>query len=551
MTVERLAIFLVMTLTLAVLIFPRLAQASEGRRVALVIGNSAYQNVVALPNPGNDAKAMAETLTKLRFKVFAYQDLNYNDMRKAVRDFAAASAGAEIGLIYFAGHGMEMDKKNYLIPIDATLASDRDVDFEALPLELVLNALEGSARLKMVLLDACRNNPFLKDMKRSVASRSIRRGLAVVEPSEGMLVSYSAKDGETASDGDGVHSPYTQALLDTMVKPGVEINLIFRIVRDEVLAKTGKQQEPYVYASLPKDPVYFIDPPAVVPPVVVTEGDKSGQVTPPETNIVVPVDMEEQARKAFELIKDSKDPGDFDMLAELYPDTFSGRVAKNRAVSMRQELAALEIEKAAKVPENTGAESSPQAHEEAAAVVVEQPSWYFARFTGADLYGGDLVPKGIKMSDASECATQCGANLSCRAFTFNHEQNRCFLKSGYEFVQLVSGVTSGLYLKAKPSEVNPVLQAQWELFLKSDLSGDDIGEYSARTFRDCMQGCKSTMGCNGFAWVYFTKRDQCWLKNGMSLSPVYSNNARRGIVSARVVNQIVRPDFVQPAYAKD
>src|SRR5438552_1937959 len=175
------------------------------KRVALVLGNSAYQNVAPLPNPVNDGAMIAATLKDAGFDVVdSRQDLPAAEIRRALRDFADRARDADIAVVYYAGHGIEVDGANYLIPVDAKLERDTDVYDEALSLDRVLVAIEPVKRLRLVILDACRDNPFTKSMKRTVASRGIERGLARVEPtSPNLLIAYSAKAGSTATDGIG------------------------------------------------------------------------------------------------------------------------------------------------------------------------------------------------------------------------------------------------------------------------------------------------------------------------------------------------------------
>src|SRR5204863_10219214 len=184
------------------------------KRVALVIGNSAYQNGPPLANPINDGAVMAATLKGAGFDVVdSRHDLGAADTRRALRDFADRARDADIAVVYYAGHGIEVDGSNYLIPVDAKLERDTDVYDEALSLDRVLLAIEPAKILRLVILDACRDNPFSKVMKRTVASRAIGQGLAKVEPtSPNMLIAYSAKAGSTAADGDGKNSPFTVAL---------------------------------------------------------------------------------------------------------------------------------------------------------------------------------------------------------------------------------------------------------------------------------------------------------------------------------------------------
>lgn len=255
----------------ALLIAPTFA--AEGR-VALVIGNSAYQSVSQLPNPANDADALAAALERLNFDVTLLNDLSGAEMRSALQDFELSAAGADIALVYYAGHGIELNGANFLIPIDARLKRDTHVEDEAISLARVQRAVEGASRLRLILLDACRDNPFIAGMQRNEARRSIGRGLARVEPPAQTLVAYAAKSGTTADDGDGDHSPYAAALLRNIETPGLEINFLFRIVHDEVLAETGGRQEPFVYGSLGATEIY-LKPAAASASATPTEPDET------------------------------------------------------------------------------------------------------------------------------------------------------------------------------------------------------------------------------------------------------------------------------------
>lgn len=242
------------------LLWSDLDPALAAKRVALVIGNGAYKHVPALPNPRNDAKDVAQKLQTLGFDVKILNDASYNDLREALAELSSSAVGAEVGAVFYAGHGIEVDHQNYLIPVDAKLETDVRVRFEAMPLDDVMAALEGVTGVRLVMLDACRNNPFISSMKIKTANRAISRGLSRVEPNVGSLVSFSAKEGTTAADGSGGHSPYTTALLANLDKPGIEINRLFRIVRDEVLAATDGEQEPYTYGSTSSVEIFLKDP---------------------------------------------------------------------------------------------------------------------------------------------------------------------------------------------------------------------------------------------------------------------------------------------------
>jgi len=237
------------------------------KRVALVIGNSNYSGAPQLPNARHDAEAIAAALRGVGFETVNLEsDLPKEKLVDTLRTFARLSEQADWALIYYAGHGIELNGTNYLIPVDARLETDRDVQFETLGLDQLLSAAEGARKLRIILLDACRENPFARQMRRTVASRSIGRGLARIEPEGGTLVAYAAKHGEIALDGEGGNSPFVTALVRHIATPGVEINKLFRLVRDDVLAATGRRQEPFVYGSLPGEDFYFA-PPLANPPV--------------------------------------------------------------------------------------------------------------------------------------------------------------------------------------------------------------------------------------------------------------------------------------------
>jgi uncharacterized caspase-like protein len=230
------------------------------KRVALVIGNSTYQNVARLGNPANDAAAMTETFRGAGFDlVETRHDLKSSEMRRALRDFSDKVRDADVAVVYYAGHGIEVDGTNYLIPVDAVLERDIDIYDEAFALDRILVTIEPAKQLRLVILDACRDNPFAKTMKRTIGSRAIGRGLAKIEPnSPNTLIAFASKAGSTASDGDSKNSPFTAALVKHIAKPGLDLRKAFGFVRDDVLRNTSNRQEPYVYGSLGGDDVPLV-----------------------------------------------------------------------------------------------------------------------------------------------------------------------------------------------------------------------------------------------------------------------------------------------------
>jgi len=246
------------------------------KRVALVVGNSEYQNVVTLANPVRDAAAIVNMFKKAGFDVVdSRRDLTNAEMRRALRDFTDKARDADIAVIYYAGHGIEVNGVNYLVPVDAMLQRDTDAYDEAISLDRILQAIEPAKRLHFVILDACRDNPFLKKMTRTVASRSMERGLIGVEPNgQNTLIAYAAKAGYTALDGDGKNSPFALALLKHLTTPGLDLRRALGLVRDDVLAATDNKQEPYYTGSLGGEDMTLVPAPAAPPKAMAdTRGD--------------------------------------------------------------------------------------------------------------------------------------------------------------------------------------------------------------------------------------------------------------------------------------
>ncbi len=235
----------------AAIVFATAAKAD--RRVALVIGNSSYRNASQLPNTINDANAVAALFRSVGFEVVnSRTDLGVLDFKRAVRDFLITAESADVAVVYYAGHGIEVNGTNYLIPVDAKLARDYDVEDEAVALDRIIWALQSVKRLRLILLDACRDNPFVVRLQRSVGIRAAAKGgLAKIDDvSADTLVGYAAKAGSVSYDGDGPNSPFASALLKHIAEPGLDIRIALGRVRDDVVKSTGGKQEPYFYGSL-------------------------------------------------------------------------------------------------------------------------------------------------------------------------------------------------------------------------------------------------------------------------------------------------------------
>lgn len=231
-----------------VVLLPTLVSA---KNVALVIGNSAYQSVSALPNPANDARAISEALRQQGFEVTLALDMDRETSGDVMRGFRDQADAADVAVVYYAGHGIEVAGVNYLVPVDAELFDERDAKGELVTVDSILDQISGAKRMKMVVLDACRNNPFEAKMKRTQRGRNVGRGLGKTEYADGdTLIAYAAAAGEITPDGEsGGNSPFTTALLTAIQGPPMDVRRLLGTVRDE-MRKSVPEAEPFVYASL-------------------------------------------------------------------------------------------------------------------------------------------------------------------------------------------------------------------------------------------------------------------------------------------------------------
>jgi uncharacterized caspase-like protein len=313
----------------ALILFSVPALAAD--RVALVIGNGAYQKVPALPNPPRDAADIAHALERLDFKVSQLNNATASEMRKALVEFGHAAEGSMMAVVFYAGHGMEAGGENWLVPTDAELRSDTDIESEAVSLRSVNLQVSKARQLGLIILDACRNNPFAAKMKRSLSTRAVARGLAPTEPTDNVLVAYAARDGTTASDGDGRNSPFTTALLRNIETPGLEISFMFRRVRDDVMSATKREQQPFVYGSLSKEEIYLKAPAASAPLVA----NLSTPPTPYQTT-AAPAEDEQ----FWQVIKTSTVSGLYEEFLSRYPKSNHVVEARERIKDLRSKQVA-------------------------------------------------------------------------------------------------------------------------------------------------------------------------------------------------------------------
>jgi Caspase domain/Putative peptidoglycan binding domain len=246
--------FLIAALSAAGLLISANTAAFADKRVAFVVGNGAYKNVPALPNPAVDAKSMARMLRNVGFDVVEGSNLSRDKMTEKLLDFGKKAEGADVALFFYAGHGIAVNGTNYLLPVDADLKSEMDVKLgAAINVDTTLEQTMGDAKVKLVFLDACRDNPFAAKIRSAKATRSVnvQTGLAEMKSGEGTLLAFATGPGQTALDGEaGTNSPFTRALLANLAQPGVEIQQAMTKVRAQVNEETSKGQLPWGHTNL-------------------------------------------------------------------------------------------------------------------------------------------------------------------------------------------------------------------------------------------------------------------------------------------------------------
>jgi uncharacterized caspase-like protein len=319
MTGRSLAVALLSAMALA----PALAcaadpvpAASGEQRIALVIGNGTYRDAPLL-NPPNDAEDVAKRLSELGFRVMLHQNATQRQMKQAIRDFSAALRGGGVGLFYFAGHGVQSRNRNYLLPVSADVQNEYELEDEAVDANLVIGAMdEAETRVNIVILDACRNNPFAKSF------RSSRQGLAQMDAAKGSLIAFATAPGSVAADGLGRNGTYTKYLLASLEQPSAEIERVFKRVAQGVSTETRGRQIPWTSSSLTGD--FFFAPPAQAP----------------KQEMPIAVVGNGQMALAIELafwdtIKASTMAEDFDEYLLRYPEGQFRGLAKNRLKVLR------------------------------------------------------------------------------------------------------------------------------------------------------------------------------------------------------------------------
>ena len=362
---------------------PAMAQ----KRVALVIGNSAYQHVPKLGNPKNDAIDMVAALKKLGFVVIEGFDLDKTAFDRKVRDFATALRGAAVGVLFYAGHGMQVGGTNYLVPVDARGESAGALDFEMVRLDLLHRTMEREAQTNIIFLDACRDNPLARDLARSLGTRSteVGRGLAAVESGVGTLISFSTQPGNVALDGAGRNSPYAGALVRQLARTGDDLSAMLIAVRNDVMKETQRRQVPWEHSALTGRFYFASPPPAASPPATAPQPQLS------------------EAERAWNLAKDTRSIAVLEAFASRYKDTFHADLARARIDELKREQAALAV------PPPRSTPAAPPAAPAAPAAIPPNAANRF----GAIAYSASTGAQGWAYDYPSREAAEAAALANC------------------------------------------------------------------------------------------------------------------------------------------
>jgi hypothetical protein len=302
--------------------------AFADKRVAFVVGNSAYRNVAPLPNPAVDARSMAKLLRNVGFDVVEGSNLTRDKMTEKLLDFGKKAEGADVALFFYAGHGIAVNGTNYLLPIDADLKSEMDVKLgAAINVDLTLEQTMGDAKVKLVFLDACRDNPFAAKIRSAKATRSlsVESGLADMKSGQGTLIAFATGPGQTALDGEaGTNSPFTRALLANIASPGVEIQQAMTRVRAQVNEETNKNQLPWGHTDLIGE--VYLNPVAAL---------AGGPVAAPNTPAVASGPVSEIELEFWRSVKDSNKPEELNAYLTNYPNGTFKPLALARIASLQ------------------------------------------------------------------------------------------------------------------------------------------------------------------------------------------------------------------------
>jgi uncharacterized caspase-like protein len=477
-------------LALVFLMLAAVPAAHAEKRVALVIGNAAYAHASTLSSPPMDADAMEAAFKRMKFDVVVrLKDLGVKPLADALSAFRREATGADMAVIYYSGHGIEIEGVNYLVPIDAKLDDHFDAPLQAIRLPDVLRQLDGSRRLRVVILDACRDNPFQQRLAQLPDRKSISvgKGFAAVREADlgqRTLVAFAAREGTTAEDRRGRLSTYTDALLKHIEKPDLEIGLLFRQVRDDVYRETKGRQQPQEYGSLGGEALYLSAPPPAVP----------AAPTPAASQIRL-----SEAAEAWDRIKDSTSIALLQRFIARYKDTFYAEMAQARVEELKKQQVAVAAPPAP--PPSTPQPTPPFGTQQS---ILNN----FQIHEGTEVTGNHAGFTSVLTLE--QCRDDCGRTAKCRAFAFRRTDGGCFwyesgkLQANSNFT---SGVTtSGLVDIASSSDNSlstrreKVDLGQFQIREGTEVTGNHAGFTSVLTLEQCRDNCSRTAKCRAFAF---------------------------------------------------
>jgi hypothetical protein len=483
-------------------------------KLALVIGNSKYTQLPALANPANDATLLSENLKQLGFTVTALTDQTQAQMKSSIAQFTQAvtvSGSDTIALLYYAGHGVQIDGTNYLIPVDANVQTAGDVVLGAVSASDLLKTLElAQAKVNVLVLDACRDNPFKSN------TRGVSRGLARVEAPAGSIVAYATAPGQVAADGDGNNSPYAEALAKNLAVPGLALESVFRQVRIEVSDKTSGAQVPWEETSLTQE--------------VVLKATESQSAAPPPTPTVT-IAPEQASASAYMVAVGSNKIEDYLSFLQKHPGAKEAPLAlrniemladeKNWREAVQQNtLGAYKIYMNLHPQGSYIAEAQNQIAALTTTVAVTPPPKIIPKSNAPDVAsmlersGYDVSGKDIQTLrnvGFNECSNTCATTSACVAAAYREDLRRCYLKSTATLMirndKVRMAIRSDLRKSVRTSAI--------EMLPQVDFPGGDMFPNSTKvdTAQSCLRLCEKTNGCNGFSYV--TSNKACWLKAGI------------------------------------
>ena len=471
--------------------FASFAQAASDR-VALVIGNGAYMNANKLVNPPNDAADVASALRKLGFDVVEGRDLDKRGMESKVIEFSRKLDNAGMALFFYAGHGMQVGGRNYLIPIDAKLERGGDLSFETLDVSQVLGQMEAEKRVNLVFLDACRDNPLARSFSRSLGTRSaaVGQGLASIQSAVGTMIVYATQPDNVALDGDGTrNSPFTGALLKHIATPGLEVRSMMTRVRSDVLVATRDKQVPWDHSSLTSDVILTPALAASAIPAPATTAPASDEIT-------------------WSFLKDTNDASQLRRFAEQYP-------ASPRRVEAAARILKLEQTKVAALPPSNPAPASSAPTQEPVRTSAMVATGQIENF-------GSTIDKK-EVAGAAECRNLCLANQTCNAWQYYQPthtvpgmltgttilRNQCHLYPKGEIgkdarADIVGGIVKTV--SAPPATASPPEPVRTSAIMRgvylSAGTGSVVSSPKLSSATECRDRCLKDKRCN--AWEYFS-----------------------------------------------